>query len=51
MPTRRRVIERVYVDRGYRGNDAPSLLWVYRPGQKRGVHSAIKRELRRRSAI
>ena len=46
-----REIERVYVDKGYRGHDAPRPLRVYISGQKRGVHGAIKRELRRRSAI
>ncbi|MCG8511161.1 MAG: transposase, partial [Rhodospirillales bacterium] len=46
-----REIERVYVDKGYRGHDAPKPLRVFRSGQKRGVHGRIKRELRRRSAI
>ena len=46
-----REIERVYVDKGYRGHDAPKPLRVFRSGQKRGVHGVIKRELRRRSAI
>ena len=46
-----REIERAYVDKGYRGHDAPNPLRVFRSGQKRGVHGQIKRELRRRSAI
>jgi len=46
-----REIERVYVDKGYVGHDAPKPLRVFRSGQKRGVHGQIKRELRRRSAI
>ena len=46
-----REIERVYVDKGYRGHDAPKPLRVFKSGQKRGVHGQIKRELRRRSAI
>ncbi|MDX1607412.1 MAG: IS5 family transposase [Candidatus Competibacterales bacterium] len=46
-----REIERVYVDKGYRGHRAPKPLRVFISGQKRGVHGAIKRELRRRSAI
>jgi IS5 family transposase len=46
-----REIERVYVDKGYRGHHAPKPLRVFVSGQKRGVHGAIKRELRRRSAI
>ena len=46
-----REIERVYVDKGYRGHDAPKPLRVFRSGQKRGVFGVIKRELRRRSAI
>ena len=46
-----REIERVYVDKGYRGHDAPKPLRVFLSGQKRGVHGQIKRELRRRSAI
>jgi len=43
-----REIERAYVDRGY---DAPNPRRVFISGQKRGVVGAIKRELRRRSAI
>jgi IS5 family transposase len=46
-----REIERIYVDKGYRGHSAPKPLRVFRSGQKRGVHGQIKRELRRRSAI
>ena len=46
-----REIERAYVDKGYRGHDAPRPLRVFISGQKRGVHGVIKRELRRRSAI
>ncbi len=43
--------ERIYVDKGYRGHNAPKPLRVFRSGQKRGVHGTIKKELRRRSAI
>ena len=46
-----REIERVYVDKGYQGHDAPKPLRVFKSGQKRGVHGQIKKELRRRSAI
>jgi IS5 family transposase len=46
-----REVERAYADKGYRGHDAPKPLRVYLSGQKRGVHGAIKKELRRRSAI
>ena len=46
-----RGIERVYVDKGYRGHDAPNPNRVFLSGQKRGVHGQIKKELRRRSAI
>jgi IS5 family transposase len=46
-----RDIERVYVDKGYRGHDAHNPHRVFISGQKRGVFGAIKRELRRRSAI
>ena len=46
-----REIERAYVDKGYRGHDAPKPLRVFLSGQKRGVFGIIKRELRRRSAI
>ncbi len=46
-----REIERVYVDKGYQGHDAPRPLRVFKSGQKRGVHGQIKKELRRRSAI
>lgn len=44
-------IKRVYVDKGYRGHDAPNPFRVYRSGQKRGVHGVIRKELRRRAAI
>ena len=46
-----RAIERAYIDKGYRGHDAPNPHCVFIFGQRRGVFSAIKRELRRRSAI
>ena len=46
-----REIERAYVDKGYRGHDAPNPRRVFISGQKRGVFGIIKRELRRRSAI
>ncbi len=46
-----REIERVYVDKGYRGHNAPKPLRVFHAGQKHGVHGQIKKELRRRSAI
>jgi IS5 family transposase len=46
-----RQIERAYVDKGYRGHDVPNPHRVFISGQKRGVFGAIKRELRRRSAI
>ena len=46
-----REIERIYVDKGYVGHNAPKPLRVFRLGQKRGVHGQIKRELQRRSAI
>src|SRR5690349_14240390 len=44
-------IERVYVDKGYRGHDTANPRRVFISGQKRGVFGIIKRELRRRSAI
>jgi IS5 family transposase len=46
-----REIERVYVDKGYVGHNAPRPNRVFKSGQKRGVHGQIKKELRRRSAI
>src|SRR5665213_3553404 len=46
-----REIERVYVDKGYRGHDARNPHRVFISGQQRGVFGVIKRELRRRSAI
>ena len=46
-----RAIERVFVDKGYRGHDATNPRRVFLSGQKRGVVGVIKRELRRRSAI
>src|SRR6516164_858656 len=42
---------RAYVDKGYRGHDAPNPRRVFISGQKRGVFGRIKRELTRRSAI
>jgi IS5 family transposase len=44
-------VERAYVDKGYRGHDTANPHRVFISGQKRGVFGAIKRELRRRSAI
>jgi transposase, IS5 family len=44
-----RTIERAYVDKGYRGHHATCRVFI--SGQKRGVFGAIKRQLRRRSAI
>jgi hypothetical protein len=44
-------IERGYVDKGYRGHDTENPRRIFISGQKRGVFGAIKRELRRRSAI
>lgn len=44
-------IERAYVDKGYRGHNATNPRRVFISGQKRGVFGAIKRELKRRSAV
>lgn len=44
-------VQRIYVDKGYRGHDAPKPLRVFRSGQKRGVFGTIKRELKRRAGI
>ena len=44
-------IERAYVDKVYRGHDAPDSWRVFKSGQKRDVFGQIKKELRRRSAI
>lgn len=46
-------ITRIVADAGYRGHNAPDgyKLKVYTSGQKRGVTQAIKRDLRRRSAV
>jgi IS5 family transposase len=46
-----RKVERVFVDKGYRGHSTPDPRRVFISGQKRGVHGVIKRELKRRSAI
>jgi len=46
-----REVERIYVDRGYRGHNYPNPHRVFKSGQKRGVHGQIKKELKRRSAI
>ena len=44
-------VERAFVDKGYRGHNTANPRRVFISGQKRGVFGAIKRELRRRSAI
>ena len=46
-------IRRIVADKGYRGHNAPDnyRARVYLSGQKRGVTAAIKRDLRRRSAV
>jgi IS5 family transposase len=46
-------LSRIVADRGYRGHNAPPdhRFKVYISGQKRRVTEAIKRELRRRSAV
>jgi IS5 family transposase len=46
-------LSRIVADRGYRGHNAPPdhKMKVYISGQKRGVTDALKRDLRRRSAV
>ena len=46
-------IKRLVADKGYRGHNAPSeyKFRIFVSGQKRGVTQAIKRDLRRRSAV
>ena len=46
-------IQRSVLDKGYRGHNAPEeyKFRLYLSGQKRGVTDAIKRDLRRRSAV
>jgi IS5 family transposase len=44
------VVERAYVDRGYRGHDADRAR-VFISRQKRGLTPTIRRELRRRNAV
>jgi IS5 family transposase len=46
-------LTRVLADRGYRGHNAPPEMRfkIYIAGQRRSVTGAIKRELRRRSAV
>jgi IS5 family transposase len=46
-------LSRIVADRGYRGHNAPpdQRFKVYISGQRRGVTDAIKRDLRRRSAV
>ncbi|MDW6026675.1 IS5 family transposase [Mesorhizobium sp. BAC0120] len=46
-------LERIYADKGYRGHNAPPdhRFRVFIAGQKRRMTPAIKRQLRRRSAI
>ena len=49
----RNIIERLLLDKGYRGHNAPPdyKFRVFISGQKRGVTPSIKRTMRRRSAI
>lgn len=46
-------ISRLVADKGYRGHNAPEAykFRIYISGQRRGVTEAIKRDLRRRSAV
>jgi IS5 family transposase len=46
-------INRLVADKGYRGHNAPEeyKFRIYLSGQKRGVTEAIKRDLKRRSAV
>jgi len=46
-------LARIVADRGYRGHNAPPdhKMKVYISGQRRGVTEAIRRDLRRRSAV
>jgi IS5 family transposase len=46
-------IKRLVADKGYRGHNAPEdyKYRIYISGQKRGVTDAIKRDLKRRSAV
>ena len=46
-------IERAFLDKGYRGHNAPPdyKFRIFLSGQKRGVTPKIKRQLRRRSAV
>ena len=46
-------LSRIVADRGYRGHNAPPdhKMKVYVSGQRRGVTEAIRRDLRRRSAV
>jgi transposase, IS5 family len=44
-------VERAYVDRGYKGHDAPDKDKVFISGQKDIQSPTIKRELKRRSAV
>ena len=46
-------LKRIVADKGYRGHNAPPehRFKVYLSGQRRGVTDAIKRDLRRRSAV
>ena len=46
-------LSRIVADRGYPGHNAPpdKRFRVYISGQRRGVTDAIKRDLRRRSAV
>jgi IS5 family transposase len=44
-------LQRLYVDKGYRGNDYDGKAKVMISGSKRGLTPTMKRELKRRSAI
>lgn len=44
-------VARCYVDRGYRGHNAPERTRVVVAGQRRGITPTMRRELRRRSTL
>jgi IS5 family transposase len=44
-------VQRIHVDKGYRGHDYPNKFRVWISGQVRRVTKAIRREMRRRAAV
>lgn len=44
-------VQRIHVDRGYRGHSYPNSFMIWIPGQVRRVTTTIRRETKRRAAV